>query len=638
MVRIPFGGLLPLVALAGCASSNPFAALSRDRSANTPPPLFAESGGKSASKSGTSRGPFGVNLKESSEVAQSIQQGENAESEGRLEEARGLYERALTFDPDNSRAHHRLATIHDRREDFTQARRHYQAALKKTPKNPDVLSDLGYSCQLQGRDEESETHLREALKHDAKHRQALFNLGNLYARHGRNEDALSLYRRAGNEEEAQAALAQANSGSIGVRTASHRPTEAQIVQTESTSAPAAEKKKYPNAATRKLAEEYERRKQAQAVQDRARQAAAESRRPDPMAEAERHYQEDAHYAQMQDMLNRIDRQERPGVQVRPPARPANREVYPAGAEQYGPPNREQWQGRDPSTGREQWADMTTPTASPATGWQDQPGGQAPGANGWGQGQPGQVQPAYGQQGYDQPNYGQPPYGAPGSAPAGTWSNGAAYEGQGQPPRESNVRTADGSWPQGAAPQGAGFQGAGPVGPGVPSAAERAARMGLNAGAGGLSFDDGDLASPNGGVGAGEVSPGTNPGGNVPGWSRAPGWGNAPPNGSPAPAATERGAGPQGWSRRPAPPEWNGAATAAPAPAPGGNPNGVAPAGWSTGATTFEPNSDPQDELHRLEDEARRLQQRQAELRERMRQAPPPAAGPTVDIRPGPPRQ
>ncbi len=267
-----------LVALAGCASSNPFAALSRDKGASTPPPLFAESGGKSASKNGASRGPFGLNLKESSEVAQSIQQGENAESEGRLEEARGLYERALTFDPDNSRAHHRLATIHDRREDFTQARRHYQAALKKTPKNPDVLSDLGYSCQLQGRDEESETHLREALKHDAKHRQALFNLGNLYARHGRTEDALSLYRRAGNEEEAQAALAQASSGSIGVRTASHRPTEAQIVQTESTSAPAAEKKKYPNAATRKLAENS-----SAASRRRPHRSVLAKRRPSPAA-------------------------------------------------------------------------------------------------------------------------------------------------------------------------------------------------------------------------------------------------------------------------------------------------------------------------------------------------------------------
>ncbi len=341
------------------------------------------------------------------------------------------------------------------------------------------------------------------------------------------------------------------------------------------------------------------------------------------------------------MIQRIDRQERPGARIPPAARPANREVYPAGAEQYGPANREAWGGREPAAGREQWADMTAPATGPASGWQDQPGGQAPGANGWGQGQP-----AYGQSGYDQPNYGQPNYGQPsngaqGSAPAGTWSHGARYDGQGQPPHETNVRTADGYWPQGAGPQGAGFQGAGfqgggPVGQGVPSATERAARMGLNAGGRGLSFDDSELAGPTAGVGAGETPPGTNSGGNVAGWSRNPGWSNAPPSGSPGAAAPDRGAPPPGWSRRPAPSEWGGAASAA--PAPGGNPNGVAPAGWSTGAATFEPNSDPQGELQRLEEEGRRLQQRQAELREQMRQAPPTGGAPTVDIRPGPPRQ
>lgn len=596
MVRIPLARLFPLVVLApvalapvglaGCASSNPFAAFSRDRGANTPPPLFAD-GGKTRTESGSKK-PFGMGLKENSEVAQSIQQGENAESEGRLEEARGLYERALTYDPDNPRAHHRLATIHDRREDFAQARRHYQAALKKSPKDPDVLSDLGYSCQLQGRDEESETHLREALKHDAKHRQALFNLGNLYARHGRNEDALSLYRRAGSEDEAQAALAQATSGSVGVRTASHRPQTNDIVQTESNSLSADPKKKYPNTATRKLAEEYQRRKQLYEAEQRKDQRQADARRVDPYVEAERQSQESAHYARIQEQMDRIDQEERPGQWQPPAGRPTQREVHQAGAEAgYGQPGREQWAGHEQPAGREQWGQQEQ--------WSD----------------------------LSNPV----PYGAP--PPGGRWSNGAIPQGPASGGAESQHR---GQYapPTNAPPPDQTWSNGPPAATSPPSPAERAARMGLNAGAGGLSFDDRafderafdnrEFAPP------GAPSPHPPAGDAPPGWSRQPGWGGNPQPG--APGAADAG------SPGAPPPQWNNSQPWSGSPAAGGS--GVPPAGWSNGAAPANSPSEAQRELQRLDEEARRLQQRQAELRQQMqRQA---ASAPTVDIRPGRPQQ
>jgi Flp pilus assembly protein TadD len=577
MVRISLARWLPLVAvttvaLTGCASSNPFAALSRDRGAATPPPLFTD-GAKPRSDSG-SKNPFSKGLKESSEVAQSIQQGENAESEGRLEEARGLYERALTYDPDSPRAHHRLATIHDRREDFAQARRHYQAALKRAPKDPDILSDLGYSCQLQGRDEESETHLREALKHDGRHRQALFNLGNLYARHGRNDDALSLYRRAGSEDEAQAALAQASNGASGVRVASHRPDDTGIVQTEASVPSADPKKKYPNAATRKLAEEFQRRKAMQAAEERKKQA--ETRRVDPRIEAQRQYEEGARYAEIQQQMDRIDQEERPGQWQPPTGQPNQREVYHAGAEgSYGPPGREQWAGHEQPAGREQWGQQEQ--------WSDM------------------SQAAQ--------------YGAP--SPTGRWSNGAVPQGpangghESQPPGQyappNNGPPPEGTWSRGAPPAGSSL-----------SPAERAARMGLSAGAGGLSLEDREYAPPS--------APNPHPpqGEAHPGWSRQPGWaGNPPPGAQGAAPAGSTGAPPPQWNSLP----WSGSPAAAA--------SGVAPAGWSNGAAPANAPSEAEREMQRLDEEARRLQQRQAELREQMRQA---ASAPTVDIRPGRPQQ
>ncbi len=275
-----------LVVLAGCASGNPFARFSR-AGADTPPPLFAKDG--TASESQTVRKPLlGGIRREDSELATTMSAAERAESEGSLDEAKGLYERALTFRPDHARAHHRLATIADREARFGDAERHYRAALKVSPKDADLLSDLGYSYQLQGRDEESEQRLRDALRTNPKHRQALFNLGNLYARHGRPDDALALYRKAGSEAEAVAALAQAEAAGNSLQRASHSSDATtggadgnswSVASRPGASAPGASKsvesKKYPNAATRKLAEEIERQR---ADYDR-REAARKGGRP-----------------------------------------------------------------------------------------------------------------------------------------------------------------------------------------------------------------------------------------------------------------------------------------------------------------------------------------------------------------------
>lgn len=137
---------------------------------------------------------------------------ESAEAEGEaqaelLSRASDLYAKVLKADPGNAVANHRLAVVADMQHDYQLAETHYKQALKRTPHNPDLLSDLGYSYQLQGRMDLSENYLRRALDISPGHRRAANNLGKLLAERGEYENAYAMFRRAGSKEHADQAIA-----------------------------------------------------------------------------------------------------------------------------------------------------------------------------------------------------------------------------------------------------------------------------------------------------------------------------------------------------------------------------------------------------------------------------------------------
>lgn len=204
-----------LLILAGCASPNFFSGMaqakrqtSNDQFLTRNAQLRRDSSRGAGTVDDPSVSPASSNFNASRAPAGGLAQAEQFEQAGQLAEAAAAYEDILRSAPNHAHAHHRLAIIADKQERFAEAERHYLAALKQSPNNTDLLSDLGYSYLLQGRLELSEQALAEALVHDRTHRKALYNLGALNGQRGNYDQALALFRQAGSEADAQAAVAR----------------------------------------------------------------------------------------------------------------------------------------------------------------------------------------------------------------------------------------------------------------------------------------------------------------------------------------------------------------------------------------------------------------------------------------------
>jgi Tfp pilus assembly protein PilF len=132
------------------------------------------------------------------------------ERQGRYEEAREMYRKAIESDPERADAYHRLALLHDQQGECETAAGYYQQALQRAPENADLHCDLGYSCYLQERWSDAEANLRRAIGLEPDLRRAHNNLGLVLARTGREQEALQEFARAGcDRAQAHANLAHA---------------------------------------------------------------------------------------------------------------------------------------------------------------------------------------------------------------------------------------------------------------------------------------------------------------------------------------------------------------------------------------------------------------------------------------------
>lgn len=172
--------------------------------------------GKTTKKSTTSPGQFKDKFvkksdtsKRDAQLADLIREGDQLRKSGQLEDARVVYNKAMSLSPDNADVHHRLAIVADKQRAYTEADQHYQAALRLRPRDPKLLNDIGYSYFLRGNLQLAELHLKEALSIDRTHRLAMANLGTIYAQQNRYADALEMCRQGtGSEMEAQQYVAQ----------------------------------------------------------------------------------------------------------------------------------------------------------------------------------------------------------------------------------------------------------------------------------------------------------------------------------------------------------------------------------------------------------------------------------------------
>ena len=163
-------------------------------------------------------------------VADNLRDGNQRLKEGRLEESQRAFEQVLAAKADDADAHHGLAVIADKQQLFGVADNHYEAALRKQPRNANLLNDIGYSHWLRGGDKQAEKMLLEALAVDPGHKGATLNLGTLYGKQGRYEDAYALLRKGSNEAETQQYMAKLFPQDRRTRNGSSREQDLAMIQ------------------------------------------------------------------------------------------------------------------------------------------------------------------------------------------------------------------------------------------------------------------------------------------------------------------------------------------------------------------------------------------------------------------------
>ncbi|MGH7172752.1 MAG: tetratricopeptide repeat protein, partial [Gemmataceae bacterium] len=119
---------------------------------------------------------------------------EEMEKHGNEVQAILFYEKARHDDP-KSKVSRRLAVLYDRQGDFQKAQEEYRKALKKTPRDADLLNDMGYGYYSRGRWTEAENYLRQALAAQPEHTHSTMNLGLCVGIQGRYDEARQLFTK-----------------------------------------------------------------------------------------------------------------------------------------------------------------------------------------------------------------------------------------------------------------------------------------------------------------------------------------------------------------------------------------------------------------------------------------------------------
>ena len=132
----------------------------------------------------------------------------NQQQPTNLGKARSLYEEVLTSQPENATAHHRLAIIADKQQQYSVAEHHYKSALQSTPNDPDLLHNAAYSLILRGQPQQAEGYLQRALQVRPDMRNAAEKLARVQYDSGRQALAAQTLSRVMEPREVETAMAQ----------------------------------------------------------------------------------------------------------------------------------------------------------------------------------------------------------------------------------------------------------------------------------------------------------------------------------------------------------------------------------------------------------------------------------------------
>ena len=111
----------------------------------------------------------------------------------RDQEAIALYERALTFNPTRRDITHRLACLSARTGQDDIARQRFEAALRESPRDPQIMNDYGYFLFSRGEYKAAEKQQRRALKLAPKSELFQSNLAMTLAAMLKYDEALEVF-------------------------------------------------------------------------------------------------------------------------------------------------------------------------------------------------------------------------------------------------------------------------------------------------------------------------------------------------------------------------------------------------------------------------------------------------------------
>ncbi|MCS7303820.1 MAG: tetratricopeptide repeat protein [Thermoguttaceae bacterium] len=130
-----------------------------------------------------------------------MMKGRQLEQEGKLAEARKIYEQLIVQYPHRYEPYHRLGVVADREKRYREAVALYTQAIALQP-DPEIFNDLGFSYYLQGQLDKAESALLKAVSMKPANPRFRNNLGMVYGFQGRYEEALEQFRRGGSEADA----------------------------------------------------------------------------------------------------------------------------------------------------------------------------------------------------------------------------------------------------------------------------------------------------------------------------------------------------------------------------------------------------------------------------------------------------
>jgi tetratricopeptide (TPR) repeat protein len=122
--------------------------------------------------------------------------GAALQGDGRLDEAQGHYERAITLSHDYAPAYNNLATVLRAKGRLGEAEATYERALRLRPEYPEAHYNLANVLLDEGKPGEAIDHFRQALQTIAASADVHNNLGIALAGQGKHEEAIAEFRAA----------------------------------------------------------------------------------------------------------------------------------------------------------------------------------------------------------------------------------------------------------------------------------------------------------------------------------------------------------------------------------------------------------------------------------------------------------